>query len=327
MADIILNDEDILLPFTEETPVHESFMNPIINCVNKNTTRSKENSLAIGQKAEKTQLSNPNLLMNAYFPIWQRGTSFGSGVYSADRWIGFSANGNVQVTKDTDSSLKISATQAEFAGITQPIEGKYRDLVGKKVTLSAKVKSTIPILLSVETGGTTVDSAVFPTSAEYTIISKTLTLPASINENTLRVLVVGNQQIGTINVAWVKFELGDIATPFSPRPYAEELVMCQRYYQRIDIFGEVCWSAFYLYTGYFYFSPIMRVSPTLTFSALKDGALGKISVYNLDSNFNKNATISSQLLTSSKFRLYGNGEFIPDTTYVGGAVIADAEIY
>ena len=51
MADIILNDEDILAPFTEETPVHESFINPIITCVNKNTIRSKENTSAIGQIA------------------------------------------------------------------------------------------------------------------------------------------------------------------------------------------------------------------------------------------------------------------------------------
>ena len=54
MADIILNDEDILAPFTEETPVHESFINPIITCVNKNTIRSKENTSAIGQKADSS---------------------------------------------------------------------------------------------------------------------------------------------------------------------------------------------------------------------------------------------------------------------------------
>lgn len=53
MADIVLNDEDILLPFTEETPVHADFMNPIIENVNKNTTRSKENASAIGQMVYK----------------------------------------------------------------------------------------------------------------------------------------------------------------------------------------------------------------------------------------------------------------------------------
>lgn len=67
MADIILNDEDILLPFTEETPVHESFMNPIINCINKNTTRSKENTSAIGQLANKEQEAwRPMTLLNGW---------------------------------------------------------------------------------------------------------------------------------------------------------------------------------------------------------------------------------------------------------------------
>lgn len=42
MAGITLINEDLLLPFTEETPVHANFMNPIIDNVNKNTS-------AIGQ--------------------------------------------------------------------------------------------------------------------------------------------------------------------------------------------------------------------------------------------------------------------------------------
>ena len=31
-------------------------------------------------------------------------------------------------------------------------------------------------------------------------------------------------------ISWAKLEVGNISTPFSPRPYAEELAMCQRYF-------------------------------------------------------------------------------------------------
>jgi hypothetical protein len=45
-------------------------------------------------------------------------------------------------------------------------------------------------------------------------------------------------QIGIPNgsiLNWVKLELGSTATAFSPRPYAEELAMCQRYFQPVKV--------------------------------------------------------------------------------------------
>ncbi|WP_277668746.1 hypothetical protein [Caproiciproducens galactitolivorans] len=33
---------------------------------------------------------------------------------------------------------------------------------------------------------------------------------------------------------WAKLELGGTATAFSPRPYAEELLLCQRFFERQD---------------------------------------------------------------------------------------------
>lgn len=278
-----------------------------------------DNDSAIGQNTHDiSQLSNPNLLINGDFQIWQRGTSFGSGVYSADRWIAFSATGGIQVTRDTDNSLKITASKAEFAGITQAVEGKCRDLLGKKVTISAKVKSTIPILLSVEANGTAVDSAVFPASAGYAIISKTVTLPATINENTLRALVVGNQQIGTINVAWVKHELGDIATPFSPRTIAEELVMCQRYYQKRVLSGVATTTSIVQFDESF--SPQLRTTPTVAFTNLY-----------LASNGNGNISFTSGSLTVIDTRagslIINGGTTVVGRAYSISDVIFDAEIY
>lgn len=40
-----------------------------------------------------------------------------------------------------------------------------------------------------------------------------------------------SHQTGTFDIAQVKLELGSIATPLAPRPVAEELALCQRYYE------------------------------------------------------------------------------------------------
>lgn len=42
-----------------------------------------------------------------------------------------------------------------------------------------------------------------------------------------------------VAVKWVKLEVGKVATPYSPRPYVEELAMCQRYYLRYNTNGQV----------------------------------------------------------------------------------------
>lgn len=39
---------------------------------------------------------------------------------------------------------------------------------------------------------------------------------------------------GSVDIAQVQVNAGDVALPFQPRSFAEELVLCQRYYERID---------------------------------------------------------------------------------------------
>ena len=70
--------------------------------------------------------SNPNLLINGGFNIWQRGTSFTAQGFSADRWLWQQSGGALQLDKDTllltaqpnSDFLTKNALQAVTAGLT-----------------------------------------------------------------------------------------------------------------------------------------------------------------------------------------------------------------
>lgn len=151
-------------------------------------------------------LSNPNLLINGGFAVWQRGESFtiprtgyGAGKYTADRWRVWanadSTGGNITVTR-ADDGMHIEADGAGFATYRFE-EAEVKKLSGKTVMLSQSVDGVV-------------SSAVrsFPTTGILNVA-----LPVS----------------GTIN--WIKLELGEEATPYVPKGYGEELLACMRYYQ------------------------------------------------------------------------------------------------
>ena len=175
--------------------------------------------------------SNPNLLINGDFRVNQRGqTSYTSG-YGVDRWR---VSGVLQ-TINNDGTLTIS----DFGGwnyFEQKIED-FEKLKGKTVTLSVKIKSIsytsgVPKLVIAD-GVNNLTSDTIPNG-----FSGIVTLTKTINSNATMVAIrpIENWQSGSVTdlsviVEYAKLEIGSVATAFSPRPYAEELAMCQRYYQ------------------------------------------------------------------------------------------------
>lgn len=180
--------------------------------------------------------SNPNLLINGDFRVNQRGlgeyspkTSWGDYTYTCDRWALYGL-----------ATAKFSVTTKRLTGQTwflQTIDD-FEGLLGKTLTFSMKfnqlsndyINFTFRKVFTDETKES-IDKRFYPSIGNQTI-QYTFDLPAD-NEKTIKrvELIIYQGANGDIEIDYIKLEIGSIATPYSPRPYAEELALCQRYYQ------------------------------------------------------------------------------------------------
>ena len=218
-------------------------------------------------------LSNPNLLINGGFTVWQRGESFtiprtgyGTGKYTADRWRVWanpdSTGGNITVTR-ADDGLHVEASGAGIATYRFE-EAEVKKLSGKTVMLSQSVDGVV-------------SSAVrsFPTTGILNVA-----LPVS----------------GTIN--WIKLELGEEATPYVPKGYGEELLACMRYYQ---VTGNIFLPGYITVGGAScsYVPPVpLRTTPTL------DGNVNDTTVRPVDHDVIYEQTLGISASQSSGAALY-----------------------
>lgn len=238
--------------------------------------------------------SNPNLLINGGFAVWQRGESFtiprtgyGAGQYTADRWRVWanadSTGGNITVTR-ADDGMHIEADGAGFA-THRFEEAEVKKLSGKTVTLSQSVDGVV-------------SSAVrsFPTTGILNVA-----LPVS----------------GTIN--WIKLELGEEATPYVPKGYGEELLACMRYYQ---VTGNIFLPGYITVGGAScsYVPPVpLRTTPTL------DGNVNDTTVRPVDHDVIYEQTLGISASQSSGAALYLTTT-APDVTANRPCVVQVSEI-
>lgn len=183
------------------------------------------------------QLSNPNLLINGGFQVWQRGNTFtnlGAGNYVADRWLVFNASGG-NVIQQSNNAIRISPNSISpwHCNIAQILDNNDTLMMrGQTVTFSMNVSyaNVAQMQILIADGGTLYASKPL-VNGKNTL---TVTLP-NVAFNKLRIEIAFSAVTTDITnfliIANCKLELGSIATPFSPRPYAEELELCKRYYQ------------------------------------------------------------------------------------------------
>lgn len=185
----------------------------------------------------RSQLSNPNLLINGDFKVWQRGEELtvGTGKYCADRWKIYCPTGTVQFKK-VDNGLKIvSVSNNSTLNILQVIEHDER-LEGVKGIFSYSVNDVI-------------------TKIPYTLSNSYGT------EKHIEMKNIAELKTGDV-VNWAKFEIGEIATPFVPKTYGEELALCRRYY--VNVFEATLPTTISTKSGEFYlfYQNWFRIKPT-----------------------------------------------------------------
>ena len=209
--------------------------------VNSNTEGTSDTD-GYTQQAVNKIASRPNLLINPDFSINQRGqASYTGAEYGVDRWRGYQLNTMI-CTPRSGYGVKLSApTEATGTGAfyRQIFEdSQLSKLAGRTVTVSFKVSANegtsriyLRILANTVSAGDTpnIDSGVAG------IVSKTVTLPSPLTS--LEILFRKGTGTLSVDIDWVKFEIGSVATEFSHPSIAEELIKCQRYYQKVRLHG------------------------------------------------------------------------------------------
>lgn len=227
------------------------------------------------EKAKWNGIPGENLVINGGMQIWQRGeslTGVGTDTYTADRLIMHNiAAGAFTVEKYNDPEMglcaKITCTAAGWINLGTVVElvGVFPALTGSFYAKCSKSFETTTII-----SATAYDDAekgkadAIGTSWQRVVFALSNVIA---NEKLyFTCLRGGGVNAGDVfYLTGIKLEAGGQATPFVPRPYAQELAMCQRYYQTHELslppIKENTNAALYA-TPRFNFPTPMRIAPT-----------------------------------------------------------------
>lgn len=219
-------------------------------------------------RSNSTSISK-NYIINGAFDIWQRGTSFSSGGYKADRWFA-SGNGTgigvwKQMSFTPSDKITENSSGKTYLRYEQTIAGSgqtyvelcaqriedVRNLAGQQVTVSFWARSSVSRNIKVDfyqrydDGGSSVGHNIpaFSISTSWVRYQKSITLTElsasrtpGVNSNVE--LYIYTQDLmntaGTVDIWGVQVELGSTASTFKGHTEspAQELLACQRYYWR-----------------------------------------------------------------------------------------------
>lgn len=295
------------------------------------------------QNFVNSNFSNPNLLINGDFRINQRGqTSYsGSNKYTVDRWKTDALASIVNV--NSDCSITVGISGATTAGprnpFTQPIED-FEKLKGQTVTFSIKYSDLVEdisksVRIAINDG---VSASVKTLTSSSGIVSVTRT----ISENATRVMVSVTGNSSAINYSlklyYAKLEIGSVATALSPRPYAEELALCQRYFQKYiyeiaDIVGfGITFNSPEAVVLQFHLVAPLRTAPTITSSGTFECKYVNISDTGNITSFSDGSYNSPSNTITISITVEGNivgavSHYVVYGLWPNSSISFDAEIY
>lgn len=260
----VMIDQSIALVTEQEFEDYKNLNKIDIENLQKQIDEHKEEYAELKEDVE--QLSNPNLLINGDFQVWQRGESFSNlsyGQYTADRWnIAVPNSDMTNITASKDGGIKISNPNGQNTFLRYFMEESDSiSLFGKTLTLSVKLKNDPNIkCITWKFIDNTKDNN---KTERFDIID--INIGYAIDKKSLVVQLITINGYHDITYEWAKLEIGDKATPFYPRSYGEELLLCQRYYfrNRWKTLRTAIMNSNALRTCEYNFPVRMRITPTI----------------------------------------------------------------
>ena len=247
------------------------------------------------EKAKWNGIPGENLVINGGMQIWQRGeslTGVGGYNYTADRLIILeTAGGKFTVEKYNDPEMglcaKITCTTAGWINLGTVVElvGVFPALTGSFYAKCSKSFENTTVISAISYDDEEKGQAdTISTSWQRVVFAlSNVTANEKLYFTCLR---GGGVEAGDVfYLTGIKLEAGGQATPFVPRPYAEEMALCQRYYQTHELslppIKENTNAAIYAMPRFNFPTP-MRVAPTVKYVD-RNGNSG-LSYYSTHSN-------------------------------------------
>jgi len=292
---------------------------------------------------------NGNFIINGDMRVSQRGdyTSFTpatAGVYYLDRWKSEALNvtfsiqdigGGQPSALNASRSLYVQATSSSvgYIGFSQDVED-YTLFAGKTITMSAWVKSNNQNTRLRE-GYTDAQSAPHTGGGNWELLTLTIKNPESMTGFRWQCICydVGIVSISSgdyIEFTGAKLEFGEVATPFVPRRYADELRLCRRYCYAFRKSSGECYGMGETTTttqGWFSISFHEELRATPTYSAAGAVSIEKWGASYTMSSWFSNPRIDKELAVIDFGAPVGTAN-IPVRVYAAGEgyIIFDAEL-
>lgn len=293
------------------------------------------------EKAKWNGIPGENLVINGGMQIWQRGeslTEVGTDTYTADRLIMHNTAAGaftVEKYKDPEMGLcaKITCTAAGWINLGTVVElvGVFPALTGSFYAKCSKSFETTTVISAIsyddgekgqaDTIGTSWQRVVFALS--------NVTANEKLYFTCLR--GAGVEAGDVFYLTGIKLEAGGQATPFVPRPYAEEMALCQRYYQTHELslppIKENTTAALYAMPRFNFPTP-MRVAPTAKY--VDQSGNSGLSYYSTHSNAPNISPSGFTVITDRVAKIVftmPSGVTLALGDYVYTNLTLDAEIY
>ena len=209
-----------------------------INTINDNIS-TINSTMATKEKVNSLYISNPNLLINGDFQVWQRGSKFSniSNQYTADRWRIENAKTTpthlVEISYSTpdDQPMRQSIHIHESGTENTYLKYYFDSALRGTLTLSFWYKTDRSFSVSIYDNGSPLELP------DATVSTSTWTrYVCSFTASSLTYLnVIHAMSSGDVYITGVKLEYGKPATKFAPKTYQEELEACQNYFQKINL--------------------------------------------------------------------------------------------